>query len=323
MNDSTVYEYDVALSFLNRDVELAHQLYEGLKERLRVFFFPERQHELVSRDGEDRLTRIFLAEARLDVVLYRTEWSTTPWTRIEERAIRTRGFQKQDYDEFLIVLVVDGNTVPPPWLPPHIIYGDPLRYGVASAITTVETVLMRLGTSVKPETPEERARRIDRALQWASEKRRFRQSKGIVPTVHAHAKRIFDLVQSQAQSILDSTTSIHLQVTRIPGHLGGVEVTAPTPRGPLVMSVSWWFSYLDSLEDSGLAAHLTEGYPARPGRVLSRHPKEISQRTFEFELAAPEIEGWLDQDRAEFFPDDSVAEELITWYLQELEKRIG
>ena len=50
-------KYDVAFSFLSQDEEVARQLHEELQGRVEVFYYAERQTELVGTDGELTLSR--------------------------------------------------------------------------------------------------------------------------------------------------------------------------------------------------------------------------------------------------------------------------
>ena len=131
MVDDKAYPIDVAYSFVQEDEEVAAQVDSLLKNRLSTFLYSERQGELVGADGEARLKRVFGEEARIVVVFYRTEWGTTPWTRIEETAIRDRAYT-EGYD-FTIFVCMDqsklkdwvpktrGPRAPPPRRPPNII----------------------------------------------------------------------------------------------------------------------------------------------------------------------------------------------------------
>ena len=77
---SASYKYDVAFSFLQRDEPLALQLNDLLQDRVKTFIYPERQKELAGTDGEETFGKVFGEEARLAVVLYRSEWGETKWT---------------------------------------------------------------------------------------------------------------------------------------------------------------------------------------------------------------------------------------------------
>ena len=89
------FKYEVAFSFLQDDEQLALEIADRIRDRVSVgvFVYSERQEELVGTDGVDTFSRIFGEESRIVVVVYREGWGQTRWTRVEETAIRTRGFQ--------------------------------------------------------------------------------------------------------------------------------------------------------------------------------------------------------------------------------------
>ena len=100
----TEYKYDVAISFVKEDEALAEQLNNKLKETLTTFLYSERQKEIAGRDGEKAFNEVFFQQSRIVVVLYRDSWGKTPWTRMEETAIRNRAFDDgYDFTTFIPV----------------------------------------------------------------------------------------------------------------------------------------------------------------------------------------------------------------------------
>ncbi len=88
------FKYDVAFSFLAQDEGLATELCDLLQDRMRIFLYSKRQEDLAGTDGEETFNAVFGAQARLVVVLYRKGWGESPWTRIEETAIRNRAYKE-------------------------------------------------------------------------------------------------------------------------------------------------------------------------------------------------------------------------------------
>ena len=91
-------KYDVAISFLSIDEPIAAALYNKLSDGLEVFFYPRRQEELAGTDGMVSMRAPFFEESRILVVLYKEPWGQTPWTGVEETAIKenclTNNFQQ-------------------------------------------------------------------------------------------------------------------------------------------------------------------------------------------------------------------------------------
>ena len=87
------FKYDIAISFLSQDEDRASEIHRLLEERLRVFIYTREQEQIAGRDGEKVLADVFGQDSRVVVVLHRAEWGSTPFTRVEETAIRNRAYE--------------------------------------------------------------------------------------------------------------------------------------------------------------------------------------------------------------------------------------
>jgi hypothetical protein len=72
-----------------------------MQDRYKTFLYSRAQGELVGTDGEKTFNAVFGEQARIVAVLLRPEWGQTPWTRIEETAIRNaiRAGETVDVDQ--------------------------------------------------------------------------------------------------------------------------------------------------------------------------------------------------------------------------------
>ena len=87
MSDYDESRYDVAVSFLARDEPLAHEIAELLAP-MHVFVYSKEQEEVAGREGIEAFRGVFREGSELMLVLYREGWGQTPWTQVEETAIR-------------------------------------------------------------------------------------------------------------------------------------------------------------------------------------------------------------------------------------------
>src|SRR5260221_6511073 len=108
-------KYDVSISFLSQDEPTAAAVHDDLSKGLEVFFYPRNQEELAGTDGLDSMRHPSLDDSRVAVVLYRERWGTTPWTRVEETAIKDRCFKHGWHSLFFMAL--DNAATFPTWLP--------------------------------------------------------------------------------------------------------------------------------------------------------------------------------------------------------------
>jgi hypothetical protein len=112
---SAAPEYDVAISFLAKDDQIAGALADRLGESLKVFCHPRAQEQLAGTDGIETMRKPFFDGSRVAVILYREPWGETPWTRVEATAIKdgclARGWAN------LMFVQLDETSKLPIWLP--------------------------------------------------------------------------------------------------------------------------------------------------------------------------------------------------------------
>lgn len=133
------WKYDVAFSVLSADAAAAQAIIDALPAELSCFLFAGRdqQVEIVGEDGLDAFTSVFRDEARLCVVLFRPGWGETPWTRVEEEAMKDRRLA-EGLDFLLLVNMTPGaGQDAPSWFPKWSLwahFGDLGAEGIAAAI---------------------------------------------------------------------------------------------------------------------------------------------------------------------------------------------
>lgn len=71
---SNDFEYDVAFSFLHQDEQLAIDVADRIRERVKAFIYSEQQKDLIASDGVDSFSQVFMQGARVVVILYRGTW---------------------------------------------------------------------------------------------------------------------------------------------------------------------------------------------------------------------------------------------------------
>jgi len=105
------HDLDVAISFKSEDANLATDIRGRLGKSLDTFVYTAKQEELAGTDGLETLRKVFRHRAKLVVILFRSGWGETPWTRVEMEAITDR-FLKQG-PGFLFVITLDSAPPPP------------------------------------------------------------------------------------------------------------------------------------------------------------------------------------------------------------------
>jgi hypothetical protein len=81
------YKWDIAISLCKQDVDFARKIVRTLNPSLKVFFYEERQEELISKSGPEAFAKAFKEQSRIVVILSRNEWTESFYTDIERNAI--------------------------------------------------------------------------------------------------------------------------------------------------------------------------------------------------------------------------------------------
>lgn len=187
--------YDVAFSFLGCDESLAVQLNERLTERLSTFIYSDskRQANLAGRDGSEAFSRVFGAEARTVVILYREGWSERGFTEIEGTALKNRAY-KSGWG-FAIFIPLDDPPTVPLWVPQTRLWVSMKRWGVDHAATVIEARVQEAGGSPREPTVAEMAARAAREIREAGEHQAFLDSPDGVEAARREFDRLFVEVQ--------------------------------------------------------------------------------------------------------------------------------
>ena len=214
------YEYDVAFSFHSLDEGLATQLNDLLQDRFKTFLYSKRQEVLAGSDGEETFNAVFGEKARCTVVFYRKEWGETPFTRIEQTAIRNRAFA-EGY-EFTIFIPTDDPPTTPPWLPRTRLYFGLSKFGLQGAAAVIEKRIQELGGEPTVESVQDRAARLQRAQDLKTARKRFHDSEEGVRQANDAFKVLTSTLQIRASEIASANPSLaNLKVRKISGLLVG------------------------------------------------------------------------------------------------------
>lgn len=173
------YEFEIAISLCKQDVEFARKLINGLNPGLKVFFYEDRQEELISTSGPESFAKIFKERSRIVIILSRNEWSETYYTDIERNAIIDRtSVRNQGYD-FLIVIPMEPEQTPS-WFPSTRIYIDPRRFSIEQIAKFIEFKVTDKGGVVIPLTSEDVASNF---IERLKAKRQFVLMQSDVPAI--------------------------------------------------------------------------------------------------------------------------------------------
>lgn len=274
MTDIT-YKYDVAFSFLAQDESLASELNDLLQDRLKTFLYSKRQGELAGTDGEQTFNSVFGEQSRVVVVLFREGWGESPWTRIEETAIRNRAYD-HGYD-FVKFIPLDDQPKVPKWLPRTQLWLGLKRWGVAGTASVIEARVEECGGEPHEESVQERAARLERSLTYNERRQRFLGSEEGVRSVD----KSFDQLEEEFNALIEKIKSSGISMVFCLKKSGKKIVILGLNIG---FSLSLHRKYANTLTDTELIFTIYDDHPPFPGIMTFGEPKRLREMKFTFDL---------------------------------------
>lgn len=294
-------KYDVAISFLHRDEPLAREIDARLSEQFKVFVYSKRQEEIAGTNGLESFRQAFLAESRLVVVLYREGWGSTSFTLVEQQAILDRFFK--DGWDFLLFVMLNDSDQPPKWLPKSAMYLSFQQYGIDQLLGAVKAQAQRLGSTVRPETAVDRAKRFEAATRARADRQQLLNSEGS----NAMRQQWESVIASLSAKTSETNKHLSDQIASGIGPYGFVLRTKnvslglcadpafPTTRSRII--VNEWMGALALTTDQGLG--------------FFRQPKRIAETSFYFDYQLAYGWCWHLASSTEYYDAASLAEEVL------------
>lgn len=271
--------YEVAFSFLEQDHDLAAKLDNLINRRMPTFIYSKKQTEAVGRDGEELFNRVFSLEARTVFVLYSKVWGKTPWTRIEETAIRNRGY-KDGYD-FVTFVMLD-NTAPPDWLPKYQIWTSFEKWGIEGIAAIVEERVQSSGGSVHQEDALEA---IDIQIKHSQSRSEILESQKGVDLSKEEEGKLFREIEAGVSKI----SSIKLAVSK-------TDRSFQLRGGGYELIVNWQLNWANSLQYSVLTVRYGELKP-----IWERQDRDdLRREEYDFDLDIKMEPRWKDRQKKNF-----------------------
>jgi hypothetical protein len=276
----TETNYDIAISFLHEDQALAQQLTDRLSEYFKVFMYARAQDELAGTDGLERFTSVFRDQSSLVVILYREKWGKTPWTRVEETAIKERGLNKGWNSIFIVALEAKPNL--PTWFPGFQIYADLNQFGIEQIIGAIRTRATELGATPREITVAERAEAARRKIDLNKKREQLFSTSEGVTAANAMVHSLFEDVLKQAPAIAEQFTEYRLQASADSNLL----VIRSNTGDAVSVALKWKYYAGNSLRDASLTLDQAQGCiltdtDRRKGIATMEEPSVIGSQHFE------------------------------------------
>ncbi|MFL6336063.1 MAG: hypothetical protein ACJ754_22375 [Pyrinomonadaceae bacterium] len=309
MNMQDDFKYEAAFSFVQKDEQLSLQIADRIRDRLSVFVYSERQEVFAGTDGVDQHSRIYEDEARVVVVLYREEWGQTDWTRVEETAIKNRGF-KEGYD-YLVFVPLD-KAARPKWLPKTRIWVGYERYGIDGVASAIEATVQSEGGLIRSESVADYAARVERELNFDFERTRWHDSENGVRSATQEVER---LVEGFKQTVSEITEQTRIRISFSSSDKSGCVIRVDGYS----LTVGWEIQYLNTLEYSGLTIRIYKG-----GLSPYRRSDPIREAFYSAEIDISKTIGWReDEGKGKFVTSKQLIDEWLKTLLGQLRRQEG
>jgi hypothetical protein len=300
------FKYDVAFSFTQQDEQLAYTLYSLLKDRLSCFIYSKEQKKLAGGNGEDLFNSVFSKESRIVVILFRQEYGVTKWTKIEETAIRNRGYE-EGYD-FVILIPTEKQILPPKWLPKNRLWVGLERWGIESAAGVIEARVQEYGGTVKIETIAEIAARNENRINQERKREELLNSSEAILLVNEEVNKLKNLFKKHEEEIKAKTENWNIRFRE--NRHNGVDILSYG----YMLYFHFYQQWANTLDDAYLFVVVYKGYSDENGNFndpFGEH-KLIDSVKLRFDINELNEKGWSTKEtRKNFMTSQKLVD---TWF---------
>lgn len=298
-------QYDVAISFLSKDESIAAAIHQKLSEGLKVFFYPRNQEELAGTDGMESMRKPFFDDSRVMVVLYQEPWGKTPWTRVEETAIKEACFEHGW--ERLFFIVLDRTNPLPIWLPQNLVRFNYADFGLEQAVGAIKARVQENGGQHLPLTPIKRAEIFKEEERFRQDKSRMNSGEGIEKVLD-NVRLLFQEIEKHCADI-NTQNSLHIKC--------GSDFRSRTcvmTDGRVSMVLTWYQEFSNVLDKSALVISEYKGQLIIPGevnRIYLNQPRRLSETKYSPDLSRAREYGWSQVNQTDFFSSAALADRCL------------
>jgi hypothetical protein len=295
------YEYEVAFSFHQQDESLAFQIRDSIQERLSNFIYSEQQKKLIANNGVDKFSKVFRDESRIVVVLYREEWGTTYWTKVEETAIKER--VQEESADFTVFISLDAKK--PQWLSKTQLWYDFERFGLESTAAIIERKVNEYGGQVREESVEDLANRHLREEERKIKVKDYLDSIEATKDAQKEIVILLDYVKSNIEKIHSPEKNFSFGREEYKSSFGCYN-----------SGINLYFSWMEKYygEPSYLNIILSKS-----SKSIAKQPTIITEKQYSFSLNEADSKGWVDNSNKKEF---KTSEQLIDMWLKDFLNKI-
>lgn len=314
-------KYDVAISFLARDVAIAQALYEQLSAGLEVFFFPRNQEELAGTDGLESMREPFVNQSRINLVIYREQWGNTPWTSVEADAVKDSCLANAYRNLFFFV--AEPTNVKPPWVPDTQVRFNYSDFTLEQAVGAIKLRVQERGGHYTPLTPLKRAEILKAEDDYRRAKSHMNSGEGLA-LIQRKVSELFQEIEIQCVAV---NASGHVQIRyETTFKERSSHQSCILTDDQVGMIILWHQQYSNTLDNSQFSVREFIG-----GLILNSEldrkmyfdqPQLVGETKYEPELSRSREYGWKKKmdHRPDFITSSSLAEKCVIQFLDLVER---
>jgi len=297
------YKYDVAFAFLQKDEPLAIQINDLIKDTLSTFLYSKKLEDLSNTKPEKTFIDVFERQSRIIVVLFSYKWGTTPWTAIEEKAIRKRA-SVEGFD-FLLCIPLDHPPETPKYLPQTRIWNGLSKLGVKGAAIAIEELVLSLKGGSKPELKTNAKTEIKIKPQFEVESSKFLESVSGLEIAALELKKLFLALEAEKNKFQKSDKNFPIIYNR-------------NERKCIVEYGEFSIMFYSQIEKSNLRMDLPLYFELQKHDTSSNTLNILAVEEYHFEVKKVGVYGWIkDADNDLFISSKKLAEDSITVLLSQ------
>ena len=209
---NTNYKYDIAFAFLEKDEPLVNQINNLLKDKFKTFLNSKKQEYKDDLEREMLLLDVFKKQSRCVIIFYRNKWGTTPYTAIEEKAVRTR--ISEEGNNNLLVISLDNPPVVPKYLSKTQIWTELAQAGINGTAAFIEEQVKALGGGLSEELPLDVGIKLKKEPRFEIESSKFLESVSGLEIAVIELKKLFSALETEKNKITESDKGISLTFKR-------------------------------------------------------------------------------------------------------------
>jgi hypothetical protein len=202
------YKYDITFAFLDKDEPFANQINELLRDKFKTFLFSKKQEYKADLEREMLLLDVFKKQSRCVVLFYRKNWGTSPWTAIEEKAVRTR-ISEGGIDN-LIVITLDSISTVPKYISKAKIWTQLAKAGINGTAAFIEEQVKLLGGGIDEDTSLNVEAVSKEEPQFEIDSSKFLQAVSGLEIAAVELKKLFNALETERNKIIAADNSIPL-----------------------------------------------------------------------------------------------------------------